>query len=655
MALAVSAAARRCSSYARGVAPPTAAFYSSSTFVRRGGFEANGERAISASASSTSTSGPRRWNEPSAGGSLDIVQHGGGANDVAWARTEVRPSGSVVARRQPCSPLREMPGQERSGTDLKMYMSSVTSSGRSRFVLDGNGKRIRNPVSIDAGRGDKNAVGNDGGRGGGSGGGHSRSGGRSKHHPSIITASISRAECARDILSIIADKLNDMNYVNVSTAFNRLGKLSKTLDFSTLDLAANGDFRELLGLTRELAKEGNFGVQAVANTMHGIARLHEAGRLEATDGSVDGTLAALEAEVVRVAPDATSQHVSIILWSYAKLGRTPNDQTWEALENALERVLLDFVPSLAGSGIPHDVKPLEVRHVMWSYATLGRMPGSNAWAALEKQSKQIAQIANSQEAATLTWAYGTFGRPPAGKVWRELEMAADRLVHNISGEHVTNALWAFSTLYIVQRVYRPTCYAKMWDRVCQLKLSDFSEDSLATLFQVHLMHTFTGPREPVNVMYPPWLMVDARRAWMSKVEHANSTISRSQRKLASAFDELGVRYEVQRMTDDGYYSMGIYLPEYDIAVELDGPTNYYQAGDTLSSQDIPMVKTAKTKLRDFLLARQCARVVTVPWFEWRDVRNAREKRTQYLRDKLARAGFTVSSRQIANQHAHDQR
>ena len=89
--------------------------------------------------------------------------------------------------------------------------------------------------------------------------------------------------------------------------------------------------------------------------------------------------------------------------------------------------------------------------------------------------------------------------------------------------------------------------------------------------------------------------------------------------------------------DDGYFSMDIYLPDFDVAVEFDGPTHYYHnSTDTSSSsRDASMTKTAKTELRDLLLAKQCAKVVTVPWFEWRRL-GTPEKKRLYVKAKLAK-------------------
>ena len=110
------------------------------------------------------------------------------------------------------------------------------------------------------------------------------------------------------------------------------------------------------------------------------------------------------------------------------------------------------------------------------------------------------------------------------------------------------------------------------------------------------------------------------------------------------FDELGVTHEIERVTDDGYFSMDIYLPEHDMCVEFDGPTHYYNDinDEDLSASSPRYIsarrRTAKTELRDLLLAKRCAKVVAVPWFEFYKVKNSPEKRRLYVRQKLLAAG-----------------
>jgi hypothetical protein len=159
------------------------------------------------------------------------------------------------------------------------------------------------------------------------------------------------------------------------------------------------------------------------------------------------------------------------------------------------------------------------------------------------------------------------------------------------------------------------------------------------LFHVYLMHLdFTTSTGPVDVAYPAWLMVEARDVWMQGVRDDN-TVSRAHRELALVIGELGIRlHEVERVISDGYFSMDIYLPEHDVAVEFDVSTHfYYTTIDAPSSRDVSKVlRTARTELRDLLLANQCARVVTVPWFEWQDLGKTSEACRAYVTEKLTR-------------------
>jgi hypothetical protein len=97
---------------------------------------------------------------------------------------------------------------------------------------------------------------------------------------------------------------------------------------------------------------------------------------------------------------------------------------------------------------------------------------------------------------------------------------------------------------------------------------------------------------------------------------------------------------------------------YRYTVEFDGPTHYYN--DVEQSHQLALcrrlgvafdlskfhrensnsrTRTAKTELRDFLLAKQCAKVVTVPYFEFDAKRPAtmteREAYVQRMLDGIA--------------------
>jgi hypothetical protein len=206
----------------------------------------------------------------------------------------------------------------------------------------------------------------------------------------------------------------------------------------------------------------------------------------------------------------------------------------------------------------------------------------------------------------------------------------------MDSQAVANTVFAYASLSILYDVAHPSCYAALWELVCGLEARDFSDEELRMLFHAHLMHHSAS--RSVTVACPVWVMVEAQDAWMRQVED-DVTVSRGHRSLAQVFEELGVRHEVERRTDDGYFSMDIYLPDYDVAVEFDGPTHYYHTPESFSTSidASTTTRTANTELRDFFLAKQCAKVVTVPYFEFNAVQGSQEKRRLYVKDKLALA------------------
>jgi hypothetical protein len=151
-----------------------------------------------------------------------------------------------------------------------------------------------------------------------------------------------------------------------------------------------------------------FQSQTVGNKTHDIAKLHEAGRLDATDGSVDAALAALEGEAVRMAPGMQPQNVTNTIYASGVMGRMLEDETWAALETAAVRVAQDMIPQ-------------NVADTLWSYATLRRTPGDETWAALETASVRVARDMIPQNVANTLWSYATLKRTPGtrrGRRWR---------------------------------------------------------------------------------------------------------------------------------------------------------------------------------------------------------------------------------------------
>ena len=225
---------------------------------------------------------------------------------------------------------------------------------------------------------------------------------------------------------------------------------------------------------------------------------------------------------------------------------------------------------------------------------------------------------------------------PGNETWAALEAAAVRVAPEMNAQSLANTLWAHAALSTLRDVNLPLSHAALWELVCDMEERDLADEELQMLFHVHLMHSqFLSAQATANVQTPGWLMVEARDAWTRSVRD-DITVSKFHRELAQIFDELGVRHEVEHITDDGCFSFDIYLPEHDTAVEVDGPSHYYYDRGSPASSTVAARRTAKTELRDLFLAQRCAKVLTVPWFE---VATSKEKRISYVREMLTKEGL----------------
>jgi len=261
--------------------------------------------------------------------------------------------------------------------------------------------------------------------------------------------------------------------------------------------------------------------------------------------------------------------------------------------------------------------------VMPKYEWVGRKP---AWREeMDKAAEIRWQMANAPELLE------------AGE-----EAAAERVAPRMNPQGISNTLWSVLTLAATRGVPLPACYPSLWLAASGLDVDSFKRVELCALFQAHLMHT-----ELVNgdvrgeVSIPPWVTREARDAWMRDAQE-DMTVSRLHREVADILDELGVRHEVEHLTDDGYFSVDVYLPDGDVALEIDGPSHFINITDGGGNASRSSTRAVRTELRDMFLARRHQAVVCVPWFEWAELRGRAEKR-HYVAEKLRGAGVHVPS------------
>jgi hypothetical protein len=126
---------------------------------------------------------------------------------------------------------------------------------------------------------------------------------------------LTNSTSVQDILSIVKDNLGELNVVNVSTAFSRMGRMARQRDLSPRHLTVDEAFQGLLRCARDFARDGKFPARELANTLHSVAKLCAARRVDVADGAMKETLEGLEAAVVRIASSMVPQELANTLWA----------------------------------------------------------------------------------------------------------------------------------------------------------------------------------------------------------------------------------------------------------------------------------------------------------------------------------------------------
>ena len=513
-------------------------------------------------------------------------------------------------------------------------------------------------------------------------GGRRGGGGWTKSQRDVLTR-IKNASGADEVLSVVKENLHDATPIVASAAVSKLGKMARS---TPRTLAEDATFEAILDLVRGFALDRKLAARNVANTIHGIAKLGRAGWLKVSPGArcsraratldalerilpeaavtmkpqeVSNTwyaygllrrrpkreaFATLQAATVRLAPvdDFSAQHLANILWSFATLRVMPNRAARVALDLAAERLAAVMTPQ-------------GVSNLVWSYATLQMLPSDGAWEAIEKAAVKTARDMSPQEVANTMHGYARLGKVPRGEAWTALESAAGQVTRRMNRQDLVTTIWSYDSFATLHGIQRPSCYLNMWDAVCGFKAKDVLTIGKTQLFHAYIMHHYLPDSAPSGVTYPPWLMTDGRDAWMRRARMHSDT-SQSQRHVARAIENLGIKCQVEHLTDDGFFSLDIYLPKHDVAVEIDGISHHYH--DDSFDEDAPALqqlssttRNMQTELRDCLLASKCAKVVIVPWFEliklapptWDESCEL----TAYVKEKLVNeAGITTFGRSL---------
>ena len=125
------------------------------------------------------------------------------------------------------------------------------------------------------------------------------------------------------------------------------------------------------------------------------------------------------------------------------------------------------------------------------------------------------------------------------------------------------------------------------------------------------------------------MLAEHRQIWLDAFWNDSIRPSQSQLGVSHALNVLGWDHEDELRTEDGL-SLDMAQPSTKTAVEFDGPTHYLLGGASGSVRC-----NGATAFKRRLLKILGWEVISIPYFEWNEVRSSKETREAYLRTKLA--------------------
>jgi hypothetical protein len=441
-------------------------------------------------------------------------------------------------------------------------------------------------------------------------------------------------------------------------------------------------------------EESNMKSQDVSNAFWGLATLGWP--------IGEGTKSALERAAVRIAPTMTPQHVSNTLWAMATLGWPAAN--WSVIEaNRLAPLMnsqdvsnslwalgkLGVYPKVGGwSALAKAVAQCasimsaqEVSNVMWAMAMFAQAQERHrenrkeklGWAdgslqfAMEGAVEQVAPMMTAQHISVILWALATLGwQAQEGSMRSVLEKTVVREAPRMLPQNVATIMWSVASLAwsadwlrfalkgAVERVATSMIEQDVANVLWAMAAIGWRADAnmaiviqrlsasitlnckqlhLSQLLQAHLASQYLGLG---LVTLSPSILQLALKA-TREARQTNVTISNVQLDFRDTLNRLGIPHELEHTTADGLFSIDIAIADRRIAIEVDGPSHF--TTNTLE----PM---GHTLLRDRLLSAMGWHVVSIPFFDWNDLRNDHDK-DAYVDRRLHRVpGFSEPNEPI---------
>eukprot|EP00746_Dinoflagellata_sp_MGD_P109548 gnl/MRDRNA2_/MRDRNA2_46926_c0_seq1.p1 gnl/MRDRNA2_/MRDRNA2_46926_c0~~gnl/MRDRNA2_/MRDRNA2_46926_c0_seq1.p1 ORF type:complete len:587 (-),score=107.87 gnl/MRDRNA2_/MRDRNA2_46926_c0_seq1:178-1938(-) len=391
-------------------------------------------------------------------------------------------------------------------------------------------------------------------------------------HPDMGTLKLFKA-----LANTAVGHINDFNaqeLANVAWAFAKLGFQNGPL-FMAL---ANAAQRRI----------GEFNTQNLANMAWAFAR----------EGLHDLPLFAMLGRVVeRRVEEFKDQELANVAWAFAKMHHH-DDALFDALAQASAQHLSDPARS-------SHLNAQQVSNMAWAFASVGRSDGP-LFDALAKFTENFVEDFNAQDLANTAWAFATVGRSDAS-LFTALAGAAERHIDEFKPQDLSNTAWAFA----VTNLYSNRLFGTIFAHRCEAATWLEDKAELSQLHQWVLWHQELKLPLPLS----PALRNQCLEAF--RTQHLPSHM---QHEVATTLTELGAHLQEEVVIKEGYSVDIIVLWKgKQVAIEVDGPSHFL--GHSASGATI----LKRRQMRAFGW-----HLVTIPYWEWSQVKGSKNKRQEYL-------------------------
>lgn len=382
---------------------------------------------------------------------------------------------------------------------------------------------------------------------------------------------------------------------------------------------------------------GDFGPQALANLLWACATC---------DVTNDLDLGAVSQSLEENVPRMQAQQISMVCWANTVAGVQPDPRALSALWRAAKHRLDEFGPrafsnvawslakapdtiddaardalldALAGAlGDRKRVGALSaqaVANVAWSYR--GRYQPA-LYESLVRAGLRRVNDQAPQELASTAYSLASAG-VDAPALYEAIARSSARKIHIFGPVDLHILAWSFC----VAGALEPRLFGAVAG-VLPESFDDLTLEGRAQLYQVYL---FLRLELPDSLLVP--VLEERRSKLLDAFVTQDVTSSRTQNEVSRVLAALGWAHEAEFRTEDGL-SLDMACQTTRVAVEFDGPTHYLLGGDGGR-----MRCNGATAFKRRLLAKMGWTVIDIPYYEWNEVRDQKDAREGYLRQKLS--------------------